>query len=127
MDLITSLFWLSLNTYFEARNQSNLGQKAVVHVVLNRARVRRLSVKQVLFQQRQFSWTLKGDPQKKTVHDLEALFICTQNTVEAINEDLNGDTFSDIEYYFNPDFTRPKWANKLTKVFTIKDDVFYKR
>lgn len=53
---------LALNVYWEARNQPDVGQRAVVHVVYNRVADPRWpdNVCAVVFQKHQFSWYWDG-------------------------------------------------------------------
>ncbi len=50
------IFWLAVNAYHEARGEPFSGQKAVCHVVLNRASLRKQTVKEVILAPFQFSW-----------------------------------------------------------------------
>ena len=127
MDLLGQLFWLSVNVYFEARNQPYEGKKAVAHVVLNRGITRKLPIKEVIFQSKQFSWTNIDDPQEKAIKDFSIFILCARAAFDAFNENSNGNYMQGVEFYFNPSVVRPKWSKKLTKVFTIGQHEFYKK
>jgi len=48
---------LALNIYFEARGESDVGQIAVTHVVLNRSKIKKRSLCEEVYSPYQFSWT----------------------------------------------------------------------
>ena len=71
--LKTVLFCLALNVYHESRGEPELGQLAVAHVTLNRAKQNNSTVCTEVFKKNQFSWTRnkfkiprKDDPEWKT-------------------------------------------------------------
>jgi len=64
---VDEFYVLARNLLFEARSETDLGMTAVGWVVLNRVKDRRWpdTIKGVILQQNQFSWTRSDDPQYK--------------------------------------------------------------
>jgi len=56
MDVLTALYWLSLNCYHEARSEPPLGQAYVSKTVMNRAEKSGKSIKATILSPKQFSW-----------------------------------------------------------------------
>lgn len=115
------------NIYFEARNQSDLGQLAVAMVTLNRVRDTRYpnTVCGVVWQPKQFSWTHDGKPDEPGDNVLEQ---------EAWNHAYN---IADIALYldhdpvqgatmFHGDYVEPYWSDDFEKVVLIDNHIFYK-
>jgi spore germination cell wall hydrolase CwlJ-like protein len=75
--MMTAAMCLALNMFFEARNESLIGQVMVAEVTLNRVANARFpdTVCEVVWQDRQFSWTHDGktdNPNKLPHVDREA-------------------------------------------------------
>jgi len=125
MNNVEDLYWLALNVYHEARGESDEGQRAVCHVVLNRARSRKQSVKQVVLAPSQFSWTLSINPLKHKV-DIATFRKCLLIAEEISDDQSDGYYMAEIDHYFNPNIVRPKWASAMTFVKTIGNHSFYR-
>ena len=110
MDLLSTIMWLTLNIYHEARSDDKIGKIAVAHVTLNRVHNRRQTMKAVVLEPKQFSWT----HQKKswTPQDLEALAECFESAVIA----LNGYDFTQGATHYHRVDVHPKWAKKKTYI-----------
>ena len=123
MDLFEALFWLVLNVYHEARSEDFIGKKAVAHVVLNRRDVRGLSIKEVIKQPYQFSWTHQiKNPIPK---DLDSFLICWQAVEFAINEY----DFTRGATYYHLETIRPEWVydNDMIYIGKFGTHMFYKK
>ncbi len=118
--MIEAIFWLALNVYHEARNQEQLDQIAVAHVVINRSKSRSLPIKQVIFQPFQFSWTFQKEDYFP--HDTKAFLECTKSAIAAVEgRDFTGGAL----YYHNINMI-PEWSNRLEYTSTYGAHSFYK-
>ena len=118
---------LAMNIYYEARDQSVLGQHAVAHVTINRVKHKkwRDTVCGVVYQRKQFSWTIKGmnyKPKDKLAWKRARLIaIDTLSNPDA--KDL-----SDGALYYHADYVTPKdWDFKqLAKLDQVGAHIFYR-
>ena len=119
--MIESLLWLALNIYHEARNQDQFDQLAVAHVTINRMVKRNLSIKEVVLQPFQFSWT----HQKKDYipYDKEAFKECEESAIIA----LSGFDFTGGATHYHNKGVIPEWTNRMVYLGTFGDHIFYKR
>jgi spore germination cell wall hydrolase CwlJ-like protein len=113
------------NVYFEARGESFMGQIAVAKVVLNRQKSNAaknyalsqntvLSICDVVYQPKQFSWTNKKHIPKA---------IPTTEMYDAVH--LAQKYNFDATHYHNLTVS-PPWAKKMTLIATIGNHKFYK-
>ena len=122
-------YWLAVNIFFEARDQTIEGMIAVGHVTMNRVHERNMSVKSVVFQPNQFSWTREDDPQKKVIRileDADAFEKCLIAAHTCLSHRLEGETLKGANHYFNPDVVLPGWAQHMTLIADIGNHRFYK-
>ena len=108
----SELSCLVRNIYFEARGESLLGQVAVAKVTLNRAK--NLSVCEVVYAPKQFSWT-------STKYKLPVEIPMQIYTAAYLALNSN---FSATHYHAT--HVNPAWATKLTKLGQIGNHVFYR-
>lgn len=120
MTLDAAILWLALNIYHEARNQSELAQLAVAHVTLNRAEDRGLTIRQVVLQPSQFSWTLKLDDW--IPHDAVAYEKACRLAAVA----TKGYDFTQGALYFHKFTVQPYWAEHYAYVADFGVHKFYK-
>ena len=130
-DIFTNIMWLAINIFFEARGENMAGKVAVGHVTINRTRKRKMSVKEVVLQHAQFSWTLDSDPQVKAIHvldDAEAFEECLKAARRVAEDIANGYTLDGADHYYNPKGVKrkPHWATVYKKVGIIGKHHFYK-
>lgn len=118
---------LANNIYFEARNQSNLGQLAVGLVTVTRAEHERWSktICGVVYDHKQFTWTW-DKKQKIGKHKDSLEYLRAVNLASRI---LYGE-FDSMREMFNADHyhttaVHPGWANRLAKIATIDNHIFY--
>lgn len=122
---------LALNIYFEARNQSLHGQKAVAWVTLNRMYTARYpdTICEVVWQPRQFSWThdgLSDVPGGNAIEDAaweEAQQVAIDVLVaefENKQDPTRGAT------HYHADYVNPYWADSYAQVASIGEHIFYK-
>jgi spore germination cell wall hydrolase CwlJ-like protein len=103
------LFELTRAIYFEARGEDDLGQAAVAHVILNRVKSPFYpdSVREVVWQKEQFSWTQDGKSDRMT--DPRAI----QKAVDialAVSRGKIKDPTGGALHYFAHKRVKPAWA-----------------
>lgn len=133
---------LALNMYWEAKNQSMIGQLAVGQVVMNRVEDSRFpnTVCEVVYQGQhrpswkdptkehpirhkcQFSWYCDGksDEPKDSVTWIESIRIADM-ALQSSNFDV-----TEGALWYHADYVYPYWADHLERVVTIEDHIFYK-
>ena len=131
MLLSAALTCLALNIYHEARNDTDTGQYAVAHVVLNRVQHDRWPddvckvVKQGYHKGKhkcQFSWYCDGKSDKPYEEVSWAKAILVANDV------LSGTT-DDVTHgatHYHARYVKPYWAKHLTKTVAIGSHIYYK-
>jgi len=117
---------MALTIYHEARGETEQGQAAVGHVILNRVKSLRYpdNVCAVVAQKNSFSWYWddKSDTITKPAKFKQILLLSTQLWNEAVPDNTHGAT-----HYFNPDKADPVWARKMTYLVTLDNHRFYRR
>lgn len=109
--LIIGPYWLALNIYYEARDQSEKGQIAVAHVVMNRVEIKNVSIKDIVLAPYQFSWVNTNDPQKFKPLDLQAFEIALVNAAKCKAQRDQGYDLHGATHYYNPLVADPVWAH----------------
>ena len=132
-------YWLAMNMYFEAGNQSDAGRLAVGHVVLNRQEMREYpdTICDVVHQakwrenwkgnmipvkhQCQFSYFCDGKPEEiedsKTWNESYMLATLLVNGMY---------DFTHGASHYHNDQVHPYWADHLYKTVVIDNHIFYK-
>jgi spore germination cell wall hydrolase CwlJ-like protein len=119
--------------YFEARNQSETGQRAVAEVIRNRVMSKKFknTYCDVVREDRgskphdcQFSYYCDGKPEQ--FDDEYAYAIAVKISAETILNMHDPILDKKTYYYFAHDLVRPKWASKLEKVAVVEDHTFLK-
>ena len=117
---------LALNIYFESRGESNIGQQFVAWVTLNRVMDQKFpnTVCEVVWEDKQFSWTHDGKSDKPKDKAAWATAQAIANEViQAYGVDRDpteGATF------FHADYANPYWTKSVNKVVQIDSHIFYK-
>lgn len=121
LDLSIPLVCLALNIYHESRADPLIGQLAVGLVTLNRAHHRKDKICEVVFADRQFSWTLLPDWAPR---DQKAW----QRSIKTAKTTLKIEDFTRGSTYFHASYMRPKSWNwsKLEFVGQFGNHLFYK-
>ena len=127
---------LAQNVYFEARSQSQLGQYAVTHVVLNRVRSEAFpnNVCAVIKQGKrrdgvmvkykcQFSWYCDGKPDD--INDKKAWNESLSLAMNAYMVYYLGFDASNGATFYHADYVKPHWSEVFTRVVRIDDHIFY--
>lgn len=119
MTLLEGFLWLALNVYHEARSEPQIGQVAIAHVTLNRAAQKNISIKDVVQQPHQFSWTQKKSYLPK---NMPAFFQCMRSAYIA----LNNNDFTAGATHFHLDKKSPDWSSHLTYINKYGSHKFYR-
>jgi hypothetical protein len=121
---------LAQAVYFEARGESDAGQRAVAHVVLNRVKDRRYpqTVCGVVFQNEhlknrcQFSFACDGRSDRP--HDITAwrrsLEVALQ-TLAGVGEDV-----TNASTHYHARYVAPTWAPALVETARVGQHIFYR-
>jgi spore germination cell wall hydrolase CwlJ-like protein len=135
-------YWLAMNLYFEAGNQSDAGRLAVGYVTLNR--VMSVSypdtIQEVVQQgptytnwkgsvwpvkhQCQFSWYCDG--KKDIPEDSKTWEECLVLADILLNTYNYNYDFTEGATHYHNDTVHPYWADHLAHVVTIDNHIFYK-
>lgn len=127
---LSELYCLALNVYFEARGESELGQRAVGHVVLNRVASRKFPksicevVRQGGEQKRyrcQFSWWCDGhsDNPRNKLSWYSAIRISKEIIEGASVDPTNG------ALWYHAHYVSPYWRTAFLQGPTIGQHIFY--
>jgi len=118
------------NIYFEARNQSTLGQVAVAWVTLNRVQSDRYpdSICGVVWQNKQFSWTHDGKSAEPGNNVLEQRAwedagLVTEVVLLDWALGKNGPVGAATMYH--ADYVDPYWSDSYRLVTKVDDHIFY--
>ena len=113
--LTEKIFWLAINCYHEARGEADQGRVRVCKVVLNRAVDSRNrwpdTVKGVIFQHAQFSWTL--DKKLWPIRNYDALLACAMSATKAYLQWMIGSRLGGANHYYATYIKAPKWAKNM--------------
>jgi N-acetylmuramoyl-L-alanine amidase len=117
---LEGLLWLTLNVYYEARSEPQVSQVAIVHVTLNRAFAQNKTVKDIVTQSHQFSWT--AQKQSYMPNDPKAFMQCMQSVYVA----LQSDDITKGATHFHSDRVNPGWTSEYTYINHFGSLKFYK-
>lgn len=123
-------FWLAVNAYHEARGEGFEGMVAVCHVVLNRTKKNKMSVRDVILQPKQFSWTNGG--KRPPIGDYPALEMAMDAATEADQKQRVGKDLLGADHYYafkGPNaIPEPSWVEKgnMVEVTRIGNHVFFR-
>lgn len=120
---------LAKNIYFEARDQSELGQRAVAWVTLNRVQSVKYpnSICDVVWQDNQFSWTSDGKsdvPKNKQAWD-ESIKVALSVYYRYHNQSTFRDP-TDGATMFHATYVKPYWRKHFERTVKIDNHIFYK-
>jgi spore germination cell wall hydrolase CwlJ-like protein len=114
------------NIYFESRSESQLGQRAVAWVTLNRMFSEQFpkSICEVVWQDRQFSWTHDG--KSDTPRDAAALAEAEAMADSVLEGYYTQTDPTEGSLYFHSTSARPVWRHSFDRVVQIDRHIFYK-
>lgn len=121
---------LQQNIFFEARNQSTLGQVAVAWVTLNRVESSRYpnTICGVVWENKQFSWTHDGKSDKPSSNVVEQRAWEDSGLIaEVVLLDWARGLSSPVQEatMYHADYVSPYWASSYTKVTKVDSHIFY--
>ena len=118
-------FYCANTVYHEGRGEPLYGQAGIAHVILNRAIIRKLTIKEVVFEPWQFS--CYNNNKRPSITNYDAFITAMKMTQRAIDERLYGFNFYGADHYhatyMNP---YPSWIHSMTKVAEVGQHIFYK-
>ena len=120
------------NLWHEARNQGLLGLMAVAKTTLNRARMEGWppDVCKVVYQESQFSWTLKSKKNQqiklKNNIDKQSYSLVQLATQLSIAAEMMQIDFMNGATYYHTTSVNPAWGRKMEVVSVIGDHIFKK-
>lgn len=111
--------------YHESRGESIVGQRAVAHVIMNRVNDKRWpdSVKAVVHQPYQFSYTIDGSKERgmNNKRAKRKSRLVAFNVLYGIKPSPVGGA----THYYNPSKVSPSWSKSMNMVAEIDNHVFY--
>jgi N-acetylmuramoyl-L-alanine amidase len=115
---------LTHNIYFESRGQSNECQKLVGFVTLNRVLSNRYpnTICEVVYQNRQFSWTQDGKPD--TPNNTKSLKRAGMNADYVLSNYFKDK--SNGALFYHADYVAPRWAKRMKITKKCGEHIFYK-
>lgn len=117
---------LAKNIYFEARNQSELGQRAVAWVTLNRVSHQKYpdTICEVVWQHKQFSWTHDGKSdtprEKKAWEKAQDIAL---DVLMSYHTSQSDPTSGAIMYH--ADYAKPYWITAYNQIVEVDNHIFY--
>jgi N-acetylmuramoyl-L-alanine amidase len=118
------LYCMMANIYHEARGEALEGKIAVANVVMNRVTDKNYpnNVCDVVYQRKQFSWTLDTDKLRKRVKfDYQTYKIAMKALTGKLVDYTQGAT------HYHTVKVNPYWTNNKVYLTRIGNHVFYKR
>ncbi len=122
MSIIEALFWLTLNVYHEARSEPEIGQIAIVHVTLNRARQQRLPIKDIVTKPHQFSWTRQKNKSNYIPNNTKVFIDC----LHAVYVALQTPDITQGATHYHLDSITPYWTHEYIYIGQFGSHKFYK-
>ena len=119
---------LALNVYFEARSEPIVAQFAVAQVTMNRVKSAQYpdNVCDVVWDNRQFSWTHDGKSDKPKE---KAAWERAQWVAKITLED-NDNSISVVPndtVHYHADYVKPYWITSCVRITQIGRHIFYRR
>lgn len=125
---VTAMMCLAIAVFFEARNQEIDGMYAVAQVIENRVESEKFpdDVCEVVFQEKQFSFTHDGKSDNPVKYDSHYDRIMWDVSKEVAKDVLREDPFLfETSTHYHATYVKPKWASKLTLDGKVNDHIFY--
>jgi N-acetylmuramoyl-L-alanine amidase len=121
-------YWHSINLYHEARGEPLEGQVLVVHTVQNRVYNRGLTVKGIIYQPAQFSWTNNPDKRNMPITEFhqKSYLQCREAVEHALALYLDGNTSNGVDHYHHHAIN-PYWVKGMNQhLGQIGKHIFYR-
>lgn len=118
----TQLNCLIKNAFHEAGNQGDLGMLLVTQVVYNRAENKNKNYCDVIYEYKQFSWTLFKEKHipTETYNKIKTLILNHHYGFLKIPEEY------EQSIAFHADYVKPYWRHAYEKVGVWRNHIFYK-
>lgn len=116
--LEAAILCAALNLYHEARGESIKGQMAIVLVTRNRAKYDPDKVCKVVFQSKQFSWTITMEGLRDS-RDFEKAVHVAALAWQSVD-------FTDGSTHYHHVSIRPSWTRGMTRTMQIGNHVLYR-
>ena len=114
-------------SYYEARSEPDSGVLAVMRVIVNRVNAKgwRDTIKDVVYQPKQFSYTHDGSLKRGVTEkqQMRRMYVLAYKFLKG-----KVDAPKEVKYanHYHTIHVSPRWKDSLTKVATIQNHVFYK-
>lgn len=127
----SDFLWLALTVYYEARGEPTVGMKAVTKVIMNRARRKNKSIKQIVLKPMQFSCYNGGLASEiLKIRELPTFIKVADTVQEAMAEWEGGDNLGGADHYYALAGMKgnkpPSWAAGMRLIIEINNHRFYK-
>jgi len=118
-------FYCAATTYHEGRGEPLYGQEGIVHVILNRVIIRKLTVKGVVYEPYQFScYNANKNP---AITNYNAFIIADEIVDKVYTDRVMGFTFYGADHYHATYMDPyPSWAPTMTRVAIVGQHIFYR-
>lgn len=118
-------FYGAATVYHEARSEPVFGQVCVAHVILNRALIRHLSIKEVIYQPKQFS--CYNENKYLPIDNYKSMVRAEKAFQRAIDERLYGYNLYGADHYHATYMDPyPSWSKDMKVVAQVGLHIFYK-
>jgi N-acetylmuramoyl-L-alanine amidase len=123
ISLIESILWLTLTLYHEARSDPPIAREAVANVVINRSRLQKKTIKEIVLDHKQFSWVLEKSDHYP--YETEMFLLCLKSCLKASLRD----DFTNGATHYHKVGTVPYWSTSddLDYVGIYGSHKFYKQ
>ena len=117
---------LAKNIYFEANNQSYIGQEAVAWVTLNRVNSGDYpnNICDVVFQYKQFSWTIDG--KYNTPRSVKKFSVALAAAINVYSNYGRAKDPTEGATMYHTVYIKPYWHHDYTPTVIIGDHIFLK-
>ena len=123
---MTDVECLSLAIFKEANIEPISGKKAVANVIINRSKKKRKSICNVVFERKQFSWTVKK--QYYTPKQIRYNLTLAKQIITAENRKTRVDnTKGSLHFHSKKMRAKPRWAGAMIVSVSIGNHIFYKQ
>ncbi len=112
----------------EARGESHQGKKAVVHVILNRAKSKKFkehTIAQVCLKRKQFSCWNEEDRNFKYIVAIDMVSKIYRKCLSAVSVAMDEDDFTGGAMWYHAKSITPYWAKGKKPCFEEGNHVFY--
>lgn len=107
---------------YEARGEGEIGRAAVAHVIMNRVHSNKWgnTIRDVVYQYKQFSYTLYQQASKPSQKDWDKGYLMAFEVINGMIESPVGDST-----HYHTTSVNPKWAKNLKYVVSVDNHIFY--